>query len=53
MHKQEYGWWNAVIMTENRKRVSLITVHRIVDAEVSGVNSSKRNAIEQLKGNKC
>ena len=41
MHKQEYGWWNAAIMTGNIKSVALITVHRIVDAQTSGVNSIK------------
>ena len=40
-----------MIVTGNRKRVALITVHKIVDAVVSGVNSSKaqhERAIEMV-----
>ena len=41
MHEQECGWWNSDIMIGNRKRVTLITVCRIADANGRGVNSSK------------
>ena len=41
MCKQEHGWWNAVIMTGNRKRVALITVCTIVDTKAICVNLSK------------
>ena len=30
-----------LVMTENRKRVALITACRIVDSQASGLNSSK------------
>ena len=38
MHKQEHGYCNTVVMTGNRKRVALTTVHRIVDAHGRGLN---------------
>ena len=41
MHEQECGWQNAVIMIGNRKKVALITVYRMVDANSRGLNSGK------------
>ena len=52
MRKQEHGWWNAVIMRGNKKRVALINVHRIVDSAYSGINSCEaqhERAIERAK----
>ena len=41
MHEEENGWWNVVMLTGRRKKFALTTVHRMVDSQASGINSSK------------
>ena len=40
-HEQSNGSWNAVMLTGRINKVALITVHRMVDSQASGINSSK------------
>ena len=35
------GWWNTVMLESNGKRLAIITLHRIVDANTASVNSCK------------
>ena len=35
------GWWNTVMLESNGKRLAIITLYRIVDANTASVNSCK------------
>ena len=35
------GWWNTAMLEINRKRLAIITVDRIVDANAKSINSCK------------
>ena len=39
--ENKHEWWNTVMLESNGKRLSMITVHRIVDSNTKIANSCK------------
>ena len=40
-HEHHHGWWNTMVLEGNKKRIAIITMHRLVDNDTKSINSSK------------
>ena len=41
MREQKHGWWNSIALKGGNKKLAIIVVRRMVDANAKGVKSFK------------